>query len=310
MRVHCFGLMVCDILARPVTGDLLSRDTTRVEEILINTGGDALNVAIDLGMLGTPVTLVGRIGDDEFGRVLVKRAAEANVDISRVVYSNETKTATVIVLVSPGGKRSFVYAPGANDELVVDDFDTAQLQPGDALVLSGALALPRMEGSSIARLFESAKRRNVMTFLDVTSDQLNLGGGLSPAFPFTDVFLPNFDEASDLTGEQDPEKIARTLASQGVGTVVVKLGSQGAYILSRGESCHVPAVAVDAVDTTGAGDAFVAGFVSAHMRGIDLLPSVRYGVAMGSLCVKHLGAPVRVAGFDELERLLQTAGMS
>ena len=301
--------MVCDILVRPVPDDVFSRDTTRVEAITISTGGDALNVAMNLARLDTPVSLIGRTGDDEAGRFVVDAARKTGVDVRRVVRTPEMSTATVVVLVQADGRHAFVYVPGANDLLNAGDVDPGLFDGSDLFVLSGALALRGLDCPSIAALFETARAAGLVTVLDVASDVLGLSPQLPVVFPHTDVFLPNYEEASHLSGETELGRIARHFVDRGVGTVVIKTGEEGAYYRSHGKTGQVPGYQSRVVDTTGAGDSFVSGFVAAHARGIPAIECIRYGNAMGALCVRNLGASTVVAGFEEVSGIVECGSL-
>jgi sugar/nucleoside kinase (ribokinase family) len=137
---------------------------------------------------------------------------------------------------------------------------------------------------------------------------------IGAVLPQTDLFCPSIHEARGILGLPDrasPRDIAQGLFDLGVRQVVaLKMGPEGSFVMSRdGESHRVPAVAVvDTVDGTGAGDAFIAGFIAARLRGLDLLESTRLGNASGALCVGAMGATAGVTSWDDAQRLASSIG--
>jgi len=115
MEVLCAGLMVCDILVKNVDHHILQQDVTRVQSVQWMTGGDALNVAVNLSKMGFHCGLAGRVGKDPFGEFLLKALMENNVDNTWVQEEDSISTAVSIVLIQDTGERHFLYLPGANE---------------------------------------------------------------------------------------------------------------------------------------------------------------------------------------------------
>ena len=249
-----------------VLGDLMVDVVARVEEIAhgsdapaeigVSGGGSAANVAAWAAALGTPVALVCNVGDDERGRTAVAELRAAGVEVHARV-DPDRPTGTCIVLVEPGGERTMLSDPGANDGPL------AEIILGDHLHVVG-YALVR-EGPRAGALAAIERAREAGMTVSIDPSPLIRPGVLPPV----DLLLPNEREAASVDGE-----------------MVVKLGAGGA----RWGDVHVPAEPVAVVDTTGAGDAFAAGLLSARLRGADREAALRAGCAAAARAVAQVGA--------------------
>jgi sugar/nucleoside kinase (ribokinase family) len=276
-----------DIVAR--LQDELVRGSDTPARLERHGGGSAANVAAWLAACGVPVTFVGRAGDDAAGREAVAALEAAGVD-PRVALDPEWPTGTCLVLVEPGGERTMVPDAGANDRIAVDD-----LPEGTHLHLAGYTLL--REGSRAAGIAALTRaRERGMTISVDPSSAAPLVDVDPPTFlawvGHVDLLVPNFDEALVLSGELDPERAALDLAS--VATeVVIKLGDQGAVWSDGVRVMERPAEAVEVVDTTGAGDAFLAGLLSAWRPGANPAAALEAACRLAARAVCQAGARPR-----------------
>ena len=291
MDILCAGLVACDILAKPVRPDALSVDSSRLERLEPRPGGDALNVACSLARLGMDVALAGSVGRDVMGDFLRAELRAAGVHDGLTV-DEHLSTSTCLVLVEECGERHFLYQGEANDAFSRADIPSALLRQTRHLHIGSAMALASLDGAELAALFREAKGLGVTTSLDVTSDNDGLWyEKIRDALRFTDYFLPSMSEASAISGQTELPGIEAFFRAAGVGVLTVKLGERGAFATDFTRRATVPAKAgVEVVDTTGAGDAFVAGFLSGVFAGLDLFDCVERGNRMGALAVTVLGA--------------------
>jgi len=165
----CLGVMVYDLLVKPVTADFLKKDTNRVDFIKLSSGEDAFNVSINLTRLGLSAVIIGKIGRDEFGNYLIKTAEECNVNINGVSYS-EQGTSISIVLIQPNGERSFAYYGGATDQLKERDIDFRLIKNVRLLSIGSALALHGLDNGGLIRILKKTKSFGVKTVMDVIGD--------------------------------------------------------------------------------------------------------------------------------------------
>jgi sugar/nucleoside kinase (ribokinase family) len=211
-----------------------------------------------------------------------------------------------MVIVSDTGERSFLHYIGANADLRLDDFELKCFTDAKILHIGGALVLPSLDGEPMADLLRQAKTLGFTTSVDTAWDATGRWMSvLAPSLPYTDLFFPSIDEARQLTGEQKPERVADALLGRGVGIVALKMGEKGCFVANGKEAHHVPAVTVQAVDTTGAGDCFAAGFLVGTLRGWSLHGVARFANASGAACVTSVGASTGVTSFEETLALIE-----
>jgi sugar/nucleoside kinase (ribokinase family) len=214
---------------------------------------------------------------------------QRGVDAARVVRDPDTPTSASIVLVDAAGERTFLHMPGANATLSAADVGEAAFA-GRALHVGGALVLDALDGEPTAALLAEARSRGIQTSLDPVHDPRGRWQLLLPALPNCDLVTPSLGEAAALTGEDDPARAARRLHELGAGIAAVTLGPDGCHVVGDGVDAHVPAPQVDAVDGTGAGDAFAAAFLAALLAGEPPLECAHRANAAGAEVVTVLGA--------------------
>jgi sugar/nucleoside kinase (ribokinase family) len=301
--VVCLGILVADVIARPVD-DLPPRGSlAAVEEIDLRGGGCALNTASALVKLGLRAAVAGKVGTDPFGDFLLGVAGERGVDRSAVIRDPGSPTSATVVLVAPDGDRTFLHLTGANGRLQADELDHDRLFAGRALHIGGALVMERLDGEPLARILAKAKARGLVTSLDTVWDPSGRWERVLPALPHVDLAAPSLAEAQAITGEEDATRAAERLHEYGATEVVLKLGSDGCFVRGHGRIEPVP---VDAVDGTGAGDAFAAGLLYGRLMGWPLDRAARLANAAGALATTAVGAGEGVRGLDET---LDVAGL-
>lgn len=302
-RFVVVGQWMTDVVAS-LPGPLREGTDTPAHVVVVG-GGAAANTAAWLAHAGHRVVLVGRIGDDLLGRAGRAELEAEGVECSLVVDPH-LPSGTCVVLVAPDGERTMVPDAGANENLAPQDLADDLFVTGDHLHLSGYTLL--RDGSRMAGLsaLDRARLRGMTTSVDVAS-----AGPIADVGPARflswiagiDVLLANESEAALLAGlpaprdDDDPataragaELAARTLCGS-VGTTVVKLGALGSFLMGPdGVAVQADAVPVDVVDTTGAGDAFAAGFLPAWRAGGDPARALERGNAVAAHAVARLGA--------------------
>lgn len=302
----CIGLIVADLLVKTVNPNVFRVDSTKVDEIKAMPGGDAMNEAIILARLGARVGLLGKIGADPFGRIVLNQAAANGVNVKYVTIDDATKTTVSIVLINENGERNFVYCPGNNDHFSIADVNLSLLQQTRIVNVGSIFGLPLLDRGGIETIFHAAHENHVITTADVTHDVAKLGfAGIKNILKLMDIFMPSYIEAVYLTQETKPEKMADVLLRAGVQTVVIKLGEKGCYIKTAGECYEISSYPVRAVDTTGAGDNFVAGFLTGMLKGWNLQQCGRFANAAGALCVQGMGATTAVRSFEQVVDYMQ-----
>jgi len=298
-EVTCVGVLVADVIVRPVDRWPERGRLQIVEDIELHSGGPAHTAAVALARLGVSAALVGRVGADPFGAFLLDVLRRHGVE-EHVRRDGDTSTAMTVVAVGSGGERSFLHHVGANGRLTASDVDDALLADSRFLHLGGFFLLPSLDGSSSAALLQRGRSAGCRTSIDLAWDaQGRWMSALAPCLPFLDVVFGNRDELAAVTGEASPPAIASSLRRSGVGVVAVKLGEEGAYVEGEAWRGSLPAFAVEAVDTTGAGDAFCAGFLAGLLWGWTLEEAARFATAVGAMCVTAVGGTAGVGTKEE-----------
>ena len=300
IKILCVGLMVCDLLIKPVTRETLSADSAKAEAIRMLVGGDAFNVASNLSALGTETTLYSAVGEDAFGAFALDYAEKLGVS-TQWIKTTDGPTSVTAVLIHPDGERSFVVQRGASHELKERQISDDLLRQYDLLYIGSACGIPGLDGEGLTKLLHRAKVLDCKTAMDITGNPTRRSAAqLLPALPNLDFFLPSAYEAMDLSGRDSPGKAADYFHEKGVPVVAVKMGGQGALLSAGGKQEVFPAYEGPVVDTTGAGDACVAGFLAALSRGESLPGCVQIGNGAGAKCVERLGSSGTLPDYQEL----------
>jgi sugar/nucleoside kinase (ribokinase family) len=301
--VVCLGILVADVIARPVDR-LPERGTLAlVDEIRVHGGGCALNTASAVGRLGLRAAVAGKVGVDPLGDLLLGILEERGIDQRAVVRDPATSTSATVALVGADGERTFLHLPGANASLRSDDLDPELIFSGRALHVGGALLLDALDGEPTAAVLAEARRRGLLTSLDTAFDASGRWNRVLPSLEELDLFTPSLGEAQGVTGERDPGRAARKLRGLGVREVAVTLGPEGCYVAGETFEGHVPAPVVEVVDGTGSGDAFAAGFLHAKLAGLPLEAAARLANATGALAATASGAYDGLRGLEETSAL-------
>jgi ribokinase len=284
--VVVLGDVMVDVVAR-LSGPLATASDAPAA-IRFHGGGSAANAAAWLAAAGVRPVLIGCVGDDERGRHAQGELRAAGVDVRLAVDPN-LPTGTCIVLVGRDGERTMVPDAGANDALADDDLPDELLEPGAHLHVAGYALLREGSRPAARAAIGRALRVGMSVSVDPSSSAL-----LSHEFlDWADgagLLLPNAQEAKALTGESGAERAARALAER-FAEVVVTVGADGALWTDGDQLLRVAAEPVGAVeDTTGAGDAFVAGLLAARLAGAGVSEALASGCKLAARAVQQSGA--------------------
>jgi ribokinase len=254
-------------------------------------GGSAANVAAWLAAAGARPVLVGRIGADERGRAAEAELRAAGVE-TRLAVDASASTGTCVVLVGPDGERSMVPDPGANDRLGKGDVPDSLFAAGGHLHLTGYSLVREGSRGAASGAIALAAAAGMGVSVDPSSAAL-LSPGFLDDLDGVGLLMPNAEEAAVLAGEADPERAALALAER-VPEVVVTLGAEGALWTDGAALIREPTVEGGSIlDTTGAGDAFAAGFLVARRSGADPEEALRAGCRLAARAVRTPGARPR-----------------
>lgn len=270
----------------------------------ISHGGDAMNEAVVLGKLGCDVRLVTAVGDDDTGGYLISMAAQHGVDTKYIQRCRERKTEISGNVIQKDGERYYLRIFSATPDFSWDQ----EVYAGARIVSLGSLFIrPFDDIRTVRRTLSEIRSCGAVSCADLKampSERMTKEDVLS-VLPDIDYIFPNYEEGVFLTGLQDPEKIVRYLLKQGVGHVVLKVGGDGCLIGSKDEVSRVSAFPAEMVDSTGAGDSFMAGFMCALLDGYDMKGCASFACAAASLNVRMTGASTGITGKEAVLAVMQ-----
>jgi ribokinase len=264
-------------------------------------GGKGANQAVAAARLGSATHFVGRVGNDMFGTRLKEGLASCGVNTDHVLVDDGPSGVAVIIL-NDSGQNSIVVAPGANARCRPNDLRPVARLFGRADFVLLQLEIPL---ATIKAALDMAHAAGLRAILDAGPAQKVPMELLRKAH----IVSPNETEAFALTGVEvhnvmSARNAAKKLLDGGVETVVMKLGEQGALVVTGDLEEHVLAFPVDAVDTTAAGDAFTGALAVALAEGADLIDAVRFANAAGALATTRLGAQPSMPTRDAVEQFM------
>lgn len=310
MDILCVGQMVADVLIQGVDKLGFEVDTQKVSRIVIQNGGDCMNTAIDLKILGNSVGFAGVLGRDIMGEFLLKKLEQNGIDSSGISFLDYCDTSMVAAVINSTGERVFLYYGGSNDEFCIGHVNLNQLRGCKIVHVGGTYMLPKFDGEGACRLFEEAHKCNAFTSMDVTYDTSGKWMEIiEPCLKHLDLFMPSMNEAKNITGTEKPEEISCVLKEKGVKHVIVKMGERGCYVNAFGKEFYQPPFPVNVVDTTGAGDSFVAGILTGINNGWQIEKTVYFASAVSANCIGKLGATAGVISLEETEKFMNKYAM-
>jgi sugar/nucleoside kinase (ribokinase family) len=286
--VICLGAHIFDVQLLPVEGIPEGQGVALVEQIRFSPAGAAGGTSLTLSKLGATVRSAGAIGTDPIGDLFLTMLQRHGVDTSLLLRRDGVQTSSSVLPIRPDGSRPAFHVPGANLTYGPDD------APHDAIARATHLHIggpELMGGEAAAQILSRAKSAGVVTSADIlTPGDPGVLAWISPALAHLDYLLPNDEQVVGLTAAATLEQGCRELIERGVTCVAATRGADGALVVTADDMVHVPAFAVDVVDTTGCGDAFSAGFLRGIGLGRDVSDSARLGCATAALVAQGLGS--------------------
>lgn len=300
--VLCVGIIVADHVCRPIPAFPPPGGLTLTDGMELTIGGCAANVAADLAKLGRRVAIAGCVGDDVFGHHIAGSMRVAGIDETHLEFTGERETACTMIVNIAGEDRRFIHTLGANAVFTAENLTERDIAETRILYVGGYGLIESLSPRNVVRLFQIARNLNVPTVLDVVlAEDRDYSEWLGCVLPLTDLFLPNTDEAKRLTGESDPVRQAERFCNDGATTAIVTCGDDGAVLISDTERLRAAAHRVDVIDTTGSGDAFLAGILHAKLNGENWETCLRIGSRLGAFCVQQTGATAGIPTSNVLE---------
>jgi ribokinase len=303
--ITIMGIFAVDLTFRtkllPVWGETVLGGGFR-----LGPGGKGSNQSVAAARLGATVYFISKVGDDSFGDIASKTLETEGVDTRFLTRSSEDATgAAAIIIDEASGENAIIVTPGAANTLSPHEIDLARDQIRESAVFMTQLELPV---ALVEHGLKTARELGVPTILN-PAPACRLDDSI---FPLCDYMTPNESEAATLTGcsvetLQDAERAADVLIARGVRNVILTLGARGALVKTASISQHVAAFnAGKVVETTGAGDAFNAGFAVALSEGLGVVEAARFGCAVAGISVTRHGTAPSMPKRLEVTELMAT----
>jgi len=301
MKVLCLGIIVGDFIAKPVETMPERGKLTFVEKTELHIGGCATNTGIVAKKLGVDVAIIGKVGNDNLGRFIINKLKEEGINTQYIKISDKYTTSGTSVLVHSDGERSFLHSVGANADFTIDDIDFSLFKNFSIIHIAGPFLMPNFIGEDLFKTLKEAKNIGLITCLDTVWDCFGRWlKGIEKSLPYIDYFFTSLEEAKMISGEKEKEKICNFFLSKGVKNVCLKMGENGSYIKNESEEYYFPALKVNVVDTTGAGDGYVAGFIKGLTLNYDFKKCGLLANIVGAKITTEIGATSGIKNWNAL----------
>ncbi len=287
----CIGVALVDSIIKGFDPAPVSASGYRADSGALSVGGEAVNESMAAAKLGLRTGILCALGEDAAGDLVSSALLRCGVDCSRIVRSGEHPTPVTTMFVNGDGTRKSIinraHRYNFHPEAYPDRFSDAR-----AVILGSLFRAPFDDPEIIHTVLSVAKSAGQTVFADtkLPNDRVLGLEDLKESLPLVDCITPNEDEARHYSGQDTPEKMADAFLSRGVGSVIVKLGAKGCLYKSPKETISLPACRIRAADATGAGDNFLAGFVSELLNGASPEEALRFANACGAICTTAVGA--------------------
>lgn len=291
--VIVIGTFIVDILLKGYKLENIKPDNISfMDSCKMGVGGNGCNVAVDLARLGVRVQVMGNIAQDNWGTFILDEMKRLNIDSRCMQISNDVGTGVSVIFVEENGEKGILQYVGANKNL---SFKQEGLDDESGIVVITGLGLiPEIE-DNFKQISGYFKHKNKLILVDTSANTGVLIEKMKNNIcTDIDYFLVNEREAFDLSECNDIEEAADYLLGLGNKNVIIKLGDRGAYFANKATRFYKQAVETDVVDTTGAGDAFLSGFVYGLIHKMDIEKCVELSNKVGSACVEKVGATTNI----------------
>ena len=301
------GTAILDSVIKGFDPEPVSVAGFRAESGSINAGGEGVNGSVAASKLGMKSALLCFLGKDQAGDLIEAELARFGVDTSCIIRTDDHPTPITTIFVAEDGNRKSItnnaHSYNFHPEQYPDMFTDTK-----AVVIGSLFRAPFNDPEVVRAVVSEAHSRGIPVFADTKIPnfrRLTLDD-IADSLPMIDYITPNEDEARFFTGEDKPEKMAEAFLAKGVKNVIIKLGGKGCLLVNNEEKIHLYAHKIDVVDATGAGDNFMAGFVSEIIRGSDVKDALAFANACGAICATAVGTGTALRDREQVLKLVNT----
>lgn len=301
------GTALVDSIIKGFNPNPISVSGYRAKSSSLNVGGEAVNGSMAAAKLGEKVAILCSLGNDVAGSMITKELLENGVDCSCIIKSPNHPTPITTMFARDDGSRKSItntsHSYNFHPEQYVDFLNDTK-----AIVLGSLFRAPFDDPEVIKSVVSFAYEKGIIVFADTklpNFKKINLKD-ISESLPMIDYITPNEDEGRYFSGEDEPEKMADVFLNMGVRNVIIKLGSKGCFFKNKDTSIYLPSYEINAVDATGAGDNFLAGFVSEIIHGSEIKKALIFANACGAICSTAVGAGTALRNREQVEKFIDS----
>ena len=285
--ITCVGMALVDSIIRDFDPEPVTSTGYQALSSSLNVGGEAVNEAIAAAKLGLKTRILCSLGQDVAGEIILNSLKKYGVDTNLIVTSPQTPVTTMFV--SNDGNRKSIINEAHKYNFHPEKYNTA-LKNSKVLVLGSLFRAPFDDVNVLHSVVANAREAGQIILADTKLPKSLKLSDIAASLPLIDYITPNEDEAKYLTNKEAPEEMASVFMNYGVKNVIIKLGARGCYFKNENEAYILPGYKINAVDATGAGDNFIAGFVSELLRGVTIKNVLIFANACGAICTTSVGA--------------------
>lgn len=299
------GTAIIDSIIKGFDPDPVSVTGYRAESGSLNIGGEAVNGSIAAAKLGMKTAVLCALGNDTAGDMIASELVSHGVDTDCIIRSPNHPTPITTMFVAEDGSRKSItnkaHKYNFHPERYADLFSDTK-----AVVLGSLFRAPFDDPGVIRSVVEAARSKGVTVFADTKLPNFTKVGidDITDSLPMIDYITPNEDEGRYCTGEDDPREMADAFLKRGARNVIIKLGRKGCFFKNRDVEVLLPAYDIDAVDATGAGDNFLAGFASEILCGENVSDALAFANACGAVSTTAVGAGTALRDGDQVREFM------
>ncbi len=302
----CAGTALVDSIIKGFDPEPISVSGFRAVSGSLNVGGEAVNEAMAAAKLGVRTAILCALGEDQAGDMVSGALERCGVGLDLIVRSAEHPTPVTTMFVNDDGTRKSITNEAHRYNFHPERY-SEKLAGARALILGSLFRAPFDDPAIIRSVLSAAKEAGQTVFADTKLPNFRFLklDDIRDCLPLIDFITPNEDEARYYSGKTEPAEMAGFFLDYGVRNVIIKLGGKGCYFRNREGELFLPPCEIDAVDATGAGDNFVAGFAAEILRGAEQPEALRFANACGAICTTAVGAGTALKSREQVLAFLE-----
>lgn len=305
-KALCLGIAVTDTYAKSI--DKIPKWDTlgTFDEVKYGAGGCAVNTAINLNSLGINCGVSAAIGKDLNGEFIIDRLKKRKIDTTNIIKT-KNNTAITFAMISSNGKRRYLTNWGANDIFSIKDLVFSNIQKYSLIHLCGTFAMKTFDGKQTLEFVKKIKKNKskILISMDtIFNTKVNCLKLIKDLFPYIDIFFPSIEELTLITGYNSIKKNIDFLKATKIPLTGIKMGKEGSIFIHNNNASYCSPFKVKVIDTSGAGDAFMAGLIFATLSEYSLNYSMIFSTACAANNIQHVGASGNVPYFNKVEKFI------